>query len=154
LSFLHNLALLLVGRYELHLQFPHNPIFVFLVTRISFLKHFISINFFFVFRRKEIFVDLIVLFHLGCLCDSLIVYANNFGSMPLPVFLAQTIDKHALLKFSMLIFGSALPFLGNFKKFLLNLTMNQNWDPRQNYIEIIFVLQDKFNKGTKADGIS
>ena len=83
----------------------------------------------------------------------LVVHPDHLAAVPLPIFLAESVDKHALFELVSLIINLPLSLLGDLEEFLLDFTVDEHWDARQHDVEVVLVLEDLLDEGPESYGV-
>ncbi len=81
------------------------------------------------------------------------MHPDHLATMPLPIFLAEAVYNHPLPELLPLVINLPLSFLRYLQQLLLDVTVNEDWDARQNDVEVVLVLEDLLDEAAESNRV-
>ena len=81
------------------------------------------------------------------------MHPDHLATMPLPIFLAKAVYNHPLPELLPLIINLPLSFLRYLQQLLLDVTVNEDWDARQNDVEVVLLLEDLLDEAAESNRV-
>lgn len=81
------------------------------------------------------------------------MHPDHLAAMPLAIFLAEAVYNHPLPELLTLIIELPMSFLRYLQQLLLDVTVNEDWDARQNDVEVVIVLDDLLDEAAESNRV-